>query len=46
MQDRLTRAIGLGDPAPFVPLAVTKRRHEVGCGAKAVHPGGRLHYIV
>ena len=34
------RAIVLGDPAPFVPLAMTKRRHEVDYGAKAVTPGG------
>ena len=43
--DRLVRDIVLGDPAPFVPLTVTRRRHEIDYGAKAVTLGGQ-RYIV
>jgi hypothetical protein len=38
--DRLVRDIVLGDPAPFVPPTMTKRRHEVDYSAKAVTSGG------
>jgi hypothetical protein len=45
--DRLMRAIVLSDAAPFVLLAMIKRRHEVDYGAKAVYPRrATLHYIV
>jgi hypothetical protein len=43
--DRLVREIVLSDPAPFVPLTRTRRRHEIDAGAKAVTLGGR-RYIV
>ena len=43
--DRLVREMVLADPAPFVPLTMTRRRHEVDYGAKAV-TRGRQRYIV
>jgi hypothetical protein len=43
--DRLVREIVLSDPAPFVPLTVTRRRHEVDYGAKAVIVGGRRYIL-
>ena len=43
--DRLVRELVLDDPAPFVPLTVTRRRHEIDDGAKAVSLGGQ-RYIV
>ncbi len=43
--DKLVREVVLSDPAPFVPLTMTRRRHEIDYGAKAVTVGGR-RYIV
>jgi hypothetical protein len=43
--DTLVRQIVLDDPAPFVPLVITKRRKEVEYEAKAVELAGR-RYIV
>jgi hypothetical protein len=43
--DRLVRTLVLDDPAPFVPLTLTRRNHETDYGAKAVTRGGR-RYIV
>jgi hypothetical protein len=39
------RDIVLGDPAPFLPLTVTRRRYEIDYGAKPVTLG-RQRYIV
>ena len=43
--DRLVRELVLDDPAPFVPLTVTRRNQEIDYGAKSVVRAGR-RYIV
>jgi len=43
--DKLVRDLVLDDPAPFVPLTITKRRKSVDYEAKAVTLAGR-RYIV
>ena len=43
--DRLARTLVLDDPAPFVPLTLTRRHQETDYGAKAVIRAGR-RYIV
>jgi transposase len=43
--DKLVRELVLGDPAPFVPLVVTKQGKEIDYEAKAVALAGR-RYIV
>jgi hypothetical protein len=43
--DALVRQLVLEDPAPFVPLVITRRREEVEYEAKAVEKAGR-RYIV
>jgi hypothetical protein len=43
--DKLVRELGLDDPAPFVPLALTKRGKEIDYEAKTVTLAGR-GYIV
>jgi hypothetical protein len=43
--DRLVRELVLDDPAPFVPLTLTRRNQEIDYGAKAVTLAGR-RYIV
>ena len=43
--DKLVRGLVLDDPAPFVPLTITKRRKSVDYDAKAVMLAGR-RYIV
>jgi hypothetical protein len=43
--DRRVRELVLDDPAPFVPLTVTRRRHEIDYGAKAVTLGGQRYII-
>jgi hypothetical protein len=43
--DKLVRELVLDDPAPFVPLVVSKRRKETDYDAKAVTLAGR-RYIV
>ena len=43
--DKLVRELVLDDPAPFVPLVVSKRRKETDYDAKAVMLAGR-RYIV
>jgi hypothetical protein len=43
--DKLVRELVLDDPAPFVPLTITKRRKSVDYQAKAVTLAGR-RYIV
>jgi hypothetical protein len=43
--DKLVRELVLDDPAPFVPLALTKRGKEIDYEAKAVTLAGR-RYIV
>jgi transposase len=43
--DRLVRELVLADPAPFVPLTVTRRNQEIDYGAKSVVRAGR-RYIV
>jgi hypothetical protein len=43
--DKLVRELVLGDPAPFVPLVMTKRSKEIEYGAKTVSVAGR-RYIV
>ena len=43
--DKLVRELVLGDPAPFVPLVMTKRGKEIEYEAKTVSVAGR-RYIV
>jgi hypothetical protein len=43
--DKLVRELVLGDPAPFVPLVMTKRSKEIEYEAKTVSVAGR-RYIV
>jgi hypothetical protein len=43
--DRLVRDLVLSDPAPFVPLTMTRRRHEIDYGAKAVTLAGERYII-
>ena len=43
--DRLVRELVLDDPAPFVPLTLSRRNQEIDYGAKAVTLAGR-RYIV
>ena len=43
--DKLVRELVLDDPAPFVPLTLTKRGKEIDYEAKTVKLAGR-HYIV
>ena len=43
--DRLVRELVLDDPAPFVPLTLSRRNQEIDYGAKAVILAGR-RYIV
>ena len=43
--DKLVRELGLDDPAPFVPLALSKRGKEIDYEAKTVMLAGR-RYIV
>ena len=43
--DKLVRELVLDDPAPFVPLALSKRGKEIDCEAKTVMLAGR-RYIV
>ena len=43
--DKLVRELVLDDPAPFVPLTMTKRGKEIDYEAKAVALAGR-RYIV
>ena len=43
--DKLVRELVLDDPAPFVPLALTRRSKEIDCEAKTVTLAGR-RYIV
>jgi transposase len=43
--DKLVRELVLDDPAPFIPLTMTKRGKNIDCDAKAVTLAGR-RYIV
>ncbi len=43
--DKVVRDVVLADPAPCVPLTITKRGHEIDYEAKAVTVGAR-HYIL
>jgi Transposase DDE domain len=43
--DKVVRDLVLADPAPCVPLTITKRGHEIDYEAKAVTVGAR-HYIL
>ena len=43
--DKVVRDLVLADPAPCVPLTITKRGHEIDYEAKAVTVGGQ-HYIL
>jgi hypothetical protein len=43
--DKLVRDLVLADPAPFVPLTVTRRKHEIDYGAKAVKRAGRRYVV-
>ena len=43
--DKVVRDVVLADPAPCVPLTITKRGHDIDYEAKAVAVGAR-HYIL
>ena len=43
--DRVVRDLVLADPAPCVPLTITKRGHEIDYEAKAVSMGGRRYIL-
>ena len=43
--DKVVRDVVLADPAPCVPLTITRRGHEIDYEAKAVTVGAR-HYIL
>ena len=43
--DRLVRELVLDDPAPFVPLTVTRRNQEIDYGAKSVVRAGRRYVV-
>jgi transposase len=43
--DRLVRTLVLDDPAPFVPLTLTRRQQQVDYGAKAVTRAGRRFIV-
>jgi hypothetical protein len=43
--DKVVREVVLADPAPCVPLTITKRGHEIAYEAKAVTVGGRRYIL-
>jgi hypothetical protein len=43
--DKVVRDLVLADPAPYVPLTITKRGHEIDYEAKAVTVGGARYIL-